>query len=330
VSRDRHPWRGFCFSPPEGIDPINPARLLTKEAATMKLPVPVILCCTLVFLAGCDSADAPGQKPPAPAATVDPAAGHTDSAPLESGQYLVDLGSGVVSIRANQVDELALFEAVAAAAGFTLLTGDIDWKVISVDLHAETLHAAVVELVEDYPYEIVYAPVEGSTEEVLSKVVIGEPQMTEAADGKPAEPVDEDLAAVEAIKEFPEHERQQAYLEALQNSSPKIRVVAAKRIKSEGAGLERLTDMIVNDPSPEVRIATTWSLEKAEGAERPQARDALVQGLADKDLEVVVECIQSLAFLDDPESIVHLQPLLTHGDKEVRNEAFEAIRWMEE
>jgi hypothetical protein len=42
-----------------------------------------------------------------------------------------------------------------------------------------------------------------------------------------------------------------------------------------------------------------------------------------------VECIQSLAFLDDPEAIVHLQPLLTHGDTEVRNEAFEAIRWME-
>ena len=169
----------------------------------MKLPVPVILCCTLVFLAGCESADAPGQKPPAPAATVDPAgvpadpaADHTDSAPLESGQYLVDLGSGVVSIRANQVDELALFEAVAAAAGFTLLTGDIDWKVISVDLHAETLHAAVVELVEDYPYEIVYAPVEGSTEEVLSEVVIGEPLLTEAPDSAPAETTEDDLAAI--------------------------------------------------------------------------------------------------------------------------------------
>jgi HEAT repeat protein len=295
----------------------------------MKLPVAVILCFTLVSLIGCDSADAPGQKPAAPAATVAPAAGQPDSAPLESGQYLVDLGSGAVSIRANQVDELALFEAVAAAAGFTLLTGTIDWKVVSVDIRAESLHAAVVELVKDYPYEIVYAPVEGSAEEVLSEVVIGEPLLTEAPDSAPAETTDDDLAAIEAIKEFPEHERQLAYLEALQSPSPKIRAAAAKKVKPVGDGLERMTDMIVNDPSPEVRIATTWSLELSDGAEIPQARDALVQCLADKDLNVVVECIQSLKFLDDPAAIVHLQPLLTHEDADVRTAAFEAIEWMQ-
>jgi len=302
----------------------------------MKLPVYIVLCCTLVSLIGCDTADAPGQKPAAPAATVDPAGvpadpatGQTHGTPLESGQYLVDLSTGAVSIRANQVDELALFKAVAAAAGFTLLTGDIDWKVVSVDLRAATLHAAVVELVKDYPYEIVYAPMEGSAEEVLSEVVIGEPQMIEAADGKPAEPVDEDLGALDAIKEFPEHERQQAYLQALQNSSPKIRAAAAKEIKPVGAAMDQLTDMIVNDPSPEVRIATTWSLEVSEESEIPRARDALVQCLADKDLDVVVECIESLAFLDDAAAIAHLQPLLTHPDEDVRNEAFKAIRWME-
>lgn len=302
----------------------------------MKLPVPVILCCTLLCLAACDSADAPGQKPSTPAATVapaggpaDPAAGNTESAPLDSGQYLVDLGSGAVSIRANQVDELALFNGVAEAAGFTLLTGDIDWKVVSVDIHAETLHAAVVELVKDYPYEIIYASVEDSAEEVLSDVVIGEPQLTAAADGKPAEPVDEDLAALAAIEEYPEHERQLAYLQELQNPSPKIRAAAAKKVKPVGDALNQLTDMLVNDSSPEVRIATTWSLETSEDAELPQARDALVQCLQDKNLDVVVECIQSLEFLDDAEAIVHLQPLLTHQDAEVRNAAFEAIRWME-
>jgi len=302
----------------------------------MKQPVCTLLFCILISLAACESGDAPDHKPATPAATVapagvpaDPAAGQPDSAPLESGQYLVDLTDGAVSIRANQVDELALFKAVAAAAGFTLLTGEIDWKVVSVDIQAETLHAAVVELVKGYPYEIVYAPVEGSAEELLSEVVIGEPQMTEAADGKPAEPVDEELAAIEAIKEFPEHERQLAYLQALQNSSPDIRAAAAKKVKPVGDAMNRLTDMIVNDPSPEVRIATTWSLEKSRGAEKPQAADALVQCLADQDLNVVVECINSLAFLDDESTIVHLQPLVTHQDEDVRNAAFEAIKWMQ-
>jgi HEAT repeat protein len=250
---------------------------------------------------------------------ADSTGGHTDSTPLESGQYLVDLTDGAVSIRANQVEELVLFKGVAAAAGFELLTGEFDWKVVSVDIQAETLHAAVVELVKDYPCEIVYAPVEGSAEEVLSQVVIGEP----------AEPVDEALAAIEAIEELPEHERELAYLEALQDPAPRIRAAAAKQIQPVGDGLEQLTDMIVNDPSPEVRIATTWSLEKSEEADRPQAAHALVKCLADEDLNVVVECIESLAFLDDESTIVHLQPLLTHRDEEVRNAAFEAIQWMQ-
>ena len=71
---------------------------------------------------------------------------------------------------------------------------------VSVDIQAETLHVAVVELVKDYPCEIVYAPVEGSAAEVLSEVVIGELQIGEAPDSEPAEPVDEGLAAIEAIK----------------------------------------------------------------------------------------------------------------------------------
>jgi hypothetical protein len=302
----------------------------------MKLPVRTLLFCTLISLAACESGDAPERKSATPAATVDPAsvpvdpaAGKTAGTPLDSGQYLVDLSDGAVSIRANRVDELALFEGVAEAAGFALLTGEIDWKVVSVEIHAETLHAAVVELVKAYPYEIVYAPVEGSREEVLSEVVIGEPLLTAAPDSKPAAAAADDLPAIAAIKALPEHERQQAYLQELQNSSAEIRAASAKEIKPVGDAVNRLADMIVNDPSPEVRIATTWSLETADEPERQQALDALVQCLADKDFNVVAECIRSLAFLADESSVVHLQPLLTHQDETVRNEAFEAIKWIQ-
>ena len=303
--------------------------------ATMKLPVRILLACTLLSLAACESGDAPGNRSSTPDATVEPAGAPAEetarpgSVPLDSGQYLVDLTGDKVSIRANEVDELALFQGVAKAAGFKLLTGDMDWKVVSVDIKAGTLHAALVELLGDYPYEIVYAPVEGNGEEVLSEVVIGEPQMTVTEDDAPAETASEELAAIEAIKQLPEHERQQAYLQELENTSAEIRAAAAKKIKPQGAAVNRLADMIVQDPSPEVRIATTWSLEKSRGEEIPRARDAMVQCLQDEDLDVVIECIQSLAYLDDEAAIVHLQPLLTHPDEDVRHEAFKAIRWLE-
>lgn len=147
--------------------------------------------------------------------------------------------------------------------------------------------------------------------------------------GEPAAAAEDEPAAIKAIKALPESERQQAYLQELQNPAPEIRAAAAKEIEPVGAALDRLTDMLVNDPSPEVRIATTWSLEVSENAELPQALDALVKCLADKNLNVVVECIESLAYAGDETTIVHLQPLLTHQDERVRAAAFEAVRYLQ-
>jgi hypothetical protein len=299
----------------------------------MKLPVRTLIFCTPAILVACESRQDSGPPSSTPAetgqpasASATPATGNMESPLPDAGQYVVDLSAEGVSIRANQVDELELFKGVAKAAGFDLLTGDINWKVVTVDIHAGTLHAAVVELVKAYPYEIVYAPGEGNQEEVLSEVVIGEPLITETTDNNHDEATADELAALEAIKELSRYEQQQAYLQELKNPTPEIRAAAAKQIVPVGDSLNRLTDMLVNDPSPEVRIATTWSLEMSDDPEKPQAIGALVKCLEDKDLVVVVECIESLAFLGDETTIVYLQPYLTHQDAKVRIAAFEAIR----
>ena len=299
----------------------------------MKLPVRALLFCTLISLAACESNQGSGTPSSTPAETVQavsasttPDIGNTESPLPDAGQYVVDLSSGGVTIRANQVHELELFKGVAEAAGFELLTGDINWKVVSVDIQAETLHTAVVELVKAYPYEIVYAPGEGNREDVLSEVVIGKPLATGTIDNNRKEATADDLARLKFIKELSAYDQQQAYLQELKNPAPEIRAAAAKRINPVGNSLNSLTDMLMNDPSPEVRIATTWSLEMSEDAEKPQAIGALVQCLEDKDLNVVVECIESLAFLGDETTVVYLLPYLTHQDAEVRNAAFEAIR----
>jgi len=306
----------------------------------MKQIIPVVAFIILSVLSACDRSPAPEKTQP-DAVVTDTAPADSHAAPatgamkatasLEPGQYAVDLADDAIVIRANQVNELVLFRGIANKAKFQLFTENFDWKTVSVDIHAKTLQAAVVELLSAYPYEIIYSPDESGQQQALSEVVIGKP--TAAV----AEQKDEDKKAapepgVEAllyIKEFDPLGQQQAYLEKLQDPTPEIRAAAAREIKPTSENLPTMTNLLTNDPSPEVRIAATWSLEVSEDAETPQAIAALVKCLDDKDYSVVEECVDSLAFIGDETTIVYLQPLMTHPDEDVRSAALEAIRWLQ-
>ena len=212
-----------------------------------------------------------------------------------------------------------------------------EWNTVSIDIHADTLQAALVELVGAYPYEIVYAPVL-SGEETLSELVIGKPDPASEAkaseskkDRKRAkrEVRDPGKAALRYIKEYDPLGQQQAYLEKLQDPTPEIRAAAAREIMPTSENLSTMTDLLANDPAPEVRLAATWSIEVADEAEAPQAIEALVKCLDDKDFTVVAGCADSLGFIGDETTIVYLQPLMDHPDEEVRKAALEAIRFLQ-
>ena len=302
----------------------------------MKKIIHLVLFITLPALSACDHSPAPEQSHPTAVTDTTQAADHTveaisATASLAAGQYLVDLSENTIIIRANQVNELVLFRAVAAKAKFQLLMESFDWKTVSVDIHTNTLHAAVVELISAYPYEIVHGPDESGQQEVLSEVVIGKPTaaVAEQTDADRKVAPDPGVEALLYIKEFDPLGQQQAYLEKLQDPTPEIRAAAAREIKPTSENLPTMTDLLTNDPSPEVRIAATWSLEVSEDAETPQAIAALVKCLDDKDYSVVEECVDSLAFIGDETTIVYLQPLMTHPDEDVRSAALEAIRWLQ-
>ncbi len=70
-----------------------------------------------------------------------------------------------------------------------------------------------------------------------------------------------DKAWLEDIEELSKDGQQQAYIQALQNQQAEIRATAAKEVEPVGDAFYLLTDMLHKDPSPEVRIATTWALE---------------------------------------------------------------------
>jgi len=233
----------------------------------------------------------------------------------------INLSFGKVSIRANQVNERTLLDELAMRANFQLLTGDIDWQVVTVDIQAESLQAALVELLMGYPYQIVYAPDKDNRQEILSEVVIGELPAIVTTDSEQTDAADK--AWHEDIEELSKDGQQQAYIQGLQNQQAEIRATAAKEVEPVGDAFYLLTDMLQKDPSPEVRMATTWALEESDD---PLAIEALVKCLQDEDPRVIVECIQSLDFLGDETTVQYLTPMLTHYDENVRIEAFEAIQ----
>ena len=297
----------------------------------MKLITRLILTCGLAtLLLACDSSPGTGQQAATPAAPVEPADVATTPAPVVeatslpmpvSGKHVIDLSSGKVSIRANQVYELDLLNELATLANFQLLSGDVDWKTVTVDIQAQPLHAALGELLQDYPYEIVYAPDEDTQQEVLSEVVVGKLSATEIAASKDTAAANK--ALLKDIEELSEDGQQQAYMQQLQNPQAEIRAAAAKEVKPVGDAFNLLTDMLLKDPSPEVRIATTWALEMTDD---PLAVEALVKCLQDEDPAVVVGCIQSLDFLGDETTVQYLIPMLTHSDENVRTAAGDAIK----
>lgn len=298
----------------------------------MKRSVCTLLTCSLAaLLIACDSRQGSDQPPPTPAATAKlpgvitaPVAADIESPFPDAGNYVIDLAPGNISIRANQVNALEILDGIAAQAGFRLLTGEIAWETVTVDIQKDTLHAALVELINAYPYLIIYTPDKDTRQEVLSEVVVGDLLATATADSDAATATG-DEAPLESPDDLSDP-GQQAYLEELQSPFSEVRARAVEEIEPVGEALYVLTDLIVNDPSPEVRIATTRALEFSED---PLAIQALAACLKDEDLYVVLECITSLEHIGDATTVVHLQPLLMHYDETVRNTAAGAIQTLQ-
>jgi hypothetical protein len=295
----------------------------------VKLITRLILTCGLTtLLLACDSSPETDQQAATPAVPVAPAGiaplpvAEPVARPLPpAGNSAITLSSGNVAILANQVYELDLLNELARLANFQLLSGNIDWKTVTVDMPAQPLHAALIELLQGYPYQIVYAPDADTRQEILSEVFIGDLPATGTTDSEETDATNR--TSPSEIDEPSEDSQQRAYIQQLQNPQAEIRAAAAEEIEPVGDALYLLTDMLLKDPSAEVRIAASEGLEDSED---PLAVAALVKCLQDEDPAVIVKCIESLDLLGDETTVQYLEPLLTHYDESVRIEASEAIQ----
>ena len=296
----------------------------------MKPITQLILACGLTtLLLACDSSPDTERQTAVPAATMEAADVATTPAVVapatslpmpEAGKHVIELSAGMVSIRANQVVELDLLNELAARANFQLLSADVDWKTVSVDMPAQPLHAALGELLQNYAYQIVYTPDADTQQQVLSEVFIGGLSAAAVSDSKDTGATDK--STPKNTEEPAEDGEQQAYMRALQDPKSEARVAAVEEVEPVGDALYLLTDMLRKDPSPEVRIATAETLEDSDD---PLAVAALVKGLQDEDPAVILQCIESLDLVGDETTVQYLEPLLTHYDPNVNAAAAGAI-----
>jgi HEAT repeat protein len=84
--------------------------------------------------------------------------------------------------------------------------------------------------------------------------------------------------------------------------------------------------LLVTDPSPEVRAAAAHTLTDSED---PRAIDALITALDDQDVSVLVEVFDALGFAGNESTTTRLQPFLEHYDEDVRDAAESAIELLE-
>ena len=120
----------------------------------------------------------------------------------------------------------------------------------------------------------------------------------------------------------PLSEEDQVLLKQLSDPSPEVREEAAEDILATGVALDALATLITTDPSPDVRIAATYSLKESDD---PGAGDVLIMGLDDKDPEVLEEVIDGLWLLGDKRALPHLRRMLGHPNEDVRDAAEYAL-----
>jgi len=131
-----------------------------------------------------------------------------------------------------------------------------------------------------------------------------------------------EVAAQHGYVAEPLSEEDLILLKQLGDPSAEVREEAAEDIQATGIALDALARIITTDPSPDVRVAATYSLKESED---PGAVDVLILGLDDKDPEVLEEVIDGLWLLGDPRALPHLQRMLDHPNEDVRDAAEYAL-----
>lgn len=325
-------------------------------------PAPALAVVAALLCSACE--DGNSQPTPAnPAPTIESATTVTSPVPTlaampasateratrlrlqEPGTSTLRFEAGYLSVEANSAPRLPLLVNLAEAAEFAFQNNGGDLPPLTIQFEDLALDEALPLLLGDLSYQTEWVSDPQTRWHRLTSLVVGEQTAkTDSALRKDAEsardevariPYEEEVQVRAAVAEAIEQRSTSEWpslgadelLRRAADSDPEVRLRAAIELEPEEEGLDRLIDLLANDPDPRVRAAATASLENSDSF---GAVEALLAALRDPNPEVVVEVIDSLEFAGDASSIRHLEPLLAHEDSRVREAASEAIDFLED
>jgi hypothetical protein len=254
---------------------------------------------------------------------------------LDPGTFTVDFSDERLTVVSNRAPRLSVIKRVALAAGFELLTGDIEPQNLTVRIENSQITKALSELLTDLPYGVEYdfdadrkvhflarlrvGNTVGSTEDrdveaIAHYKVETHHDETEIGsrfaadeDGQERPPIDheifEDLQReVEdlVIEQFDLFDR-------AASSTSQIRSEAIKEFTLAGEGLDVVLESLAFDPDPEVRTAAAQRLAEVKGF---ATIIGLVQALDDPSSEVAQQAIRSLVAIGDRSVVPYMQHAL--------------------
>lgn len=317
-----------------------------------RLSSPALLKVTAVLLlslcgSGCDSGkhtsqtgigqDVTASGSPSPAKSIytdGTAWKETGSGDLAHGGFRIEVSDTGVTIRAEGVNEKEILSSLAKQAGFQLVDAGATWKIVTLNIDATSVHAALVQLLVQHPYQIIYEYDSKRKTDALTRVIVrgtradkvarravtGSGIAAEAQTGRGK------VGLKRANTASNPDDDQQIYLNQLLDPSPRVRAEAAENIEATGAALDYLTQLLLSDPAPEVRAAASHALQDSED---PKALDALTSALGESDPAVLIEVIDALGFVGNTQTISQLQPFLQNPNEDVRSAAQSSIDLLE-
>jgi hypothetical protein len=282
----------------------------------------ISLLAAALLLSGCESGSQPADVV---VPSVEP---DRSVETVPAGEVEISISTTGVVITANAVSQQIILYRLAMQAGFEITEAGVPWEPVTLNLEADDLHAALVALLREHPYQIIYEYDTDRQADALTRVVVGELPAGQAwTQPAPAEdsvipPEIPDYGMTQSATEASLSAEDREYLAQLMDPSPELRAEAADSIEPTGIALDHLASIVTSDPSAEVRIAAAGTLEDSKD---PRALEALIMALQDEHPEVLVEVIDALGYMENRLAIPYLQPFLEHPDEDVRDAAESSI-----
>ena len=307
----------------------------------------LLVISSLILVAGCDQGeDSPQQVEvldtgastatettvqSAPAATT-PSSESQSAATSESvvsGQYLLQVGQGVISLEAKESSRQAILGDMAGQLGFELRNPQGLDALISVRLENSPMNSVLESLLAGVPYSARYREDFGNQGFRIAGVVVGEetallsavgadetvsePSIALAASGIPMPPVKGEIY-------FGSEPDDVELAQRLQFGSSEDRAIAVSELMMDPTGFNAAYLTFLRDPDPEVRLAV---LELIEAEENFVAKQMVVASLSDTNKDIVMYALEIVDSMGDFSLVPQIEALYNHYDPEVREYARE-------